>query len=123
MSGPFMRLGYGGGGQAHGGNAGAITGAGGQVTGHGEGIRRQVAEAHLVASAFEDTPLGAVDPAGVVREDGLQCIGHGFVGGPQLRQGRGPMGDYLLVAGAHGRAFGDILVSITVALCRKDSCR
>ena len=81
-----------------------------QVARHGEGLRRQGTQVHLVAPAFEDTPLGAVDPAGVVGEEGREGVGHGFLGGPQLRQGRGPVGDYLLVAGAHGRAFGDILV-------------
>ena len=65
-------------------------GAGGQVAGHGEGLGRQGPEAHLVAPAGEDAPLGPVDPAGVAGEDRLQGVGHAPVGGAQFgRQGRG----------------------------------
>ncbi len=103
-----MRLGYGGGGQAQGGNAGAITGAGGQVAGHGAGLRRQGAEAYVATPAVEKLPLGGVDPAGVVGKDGLQGVGHALVGGAQGRQGRGLAGDDLQVAGggSHGRVAG-----------------
>ena len=83
-----MGLGDGGGDQAQGGDADAGTGAGGQVTGHGEGLRRQGAEAHRVAPAGEYAPLGAVDAAGVVGEDGLQGVGHALVGGAQGRRQR-----------------------------------
>ncbi len=81
-----MRLGYGGGGQAQGDNAGAITGAGGQVAGHGAGLRLQEAKAYVATPAVEKLPLGGVDPAGVVGEDGLQGVGHARVGGAQGRR-------------------------------------
>ena len=107
MSGPFMRLGYGGGGQAHGGDTGAGAGAGGQVAGHGEGLRRQGAEAHLVAPAVEKLPLGLIDALGVVGEDGLQGFGHALVGGAQSRQGcRFPEDDLGAGGGGHGRVSG-----------------
>ena len=53
MSGPLMGLGDGRRGQAHSGNAGAITGAGGQVAGHGEGLRRQGAESYVATLVVE----------------------------------------------------------------------
>ena len=72
MAGQLVGLGDGGGGQAQGGHAGAGAGAGSQVADDGEGIGRQGREAYLVAPSFKEPPLGAVDPAGVVGEDGLQ---------------------------------------------------
>ena len=88
MSDQFMRFGYSGGGQAHGGNAGAITGADGQVAGHGEGFGRQGVPAHLAAPFVEKLPLGLIDALGVVGEDGLQGVGHPLVGGAQGRRSR-----------------------------------
>ena len=87
---PLMGLGDGGGGEPHGGDAGAGAGAGSQVAGDGEGLRRQGREAYVATPVGEQPPLGAVDAAGVVGEDGLQGVGHALVGGAQLRRcGRG----------------------------------
>ena len=62
---------------------------------------------HLVTPAGEDAPLGAVDAAGVVGEDSLQCVGHALVGGPQGRRSGGLAGDDLGVGGGgHGRVSG-----------------
>ena len=69
-------------------DAGAITGAGGQVAGHGEGLRRQGGEAHVTTPVVEQTPLGAIDAASVIREGG----GDALVGGPQGRRGGGIAG-------------------------------
>ena len=85
MAGPFVYLGDGGGGQAQGGDGGAIAGAHCQVAGDGEGLRRQGWEAHRVAPVFKDAPLGGVDAPGVVGEDRLQGVGHALVGGAQGR--------------------------------------
>ena len=88
MAGPFVYLGDGGGGQAQGGNTGAVTGADGQVAGNGEGFDRQGAQANLAALLVEKLPLGAVDAAGVVGQDGLQGVGYARVGGAQGRAPR-----------------------------------
>ena len=88
-----MGLGDGGRGQTECCDAGAGSGAGGQVAGHGEGLGRQGDESDLVAPAGEESPLGAVDAAGVVGEDGLQGVGHTLVGGAQSWQGHGRAGD------------------------------
>ena len=78
---PFKEAARSGPGQPQGGDAGAGIGPGRQVPGHGEGLRRQGREAHLVAPTLEDAPLGTVDPAGVVREDRFQVRGDTLVGG------------------------------------------
>ena len=80
---PLVSLGDGGGGQAQGGNAGASTGANRQIAGHGEGLSWQGAQVHAAAPAFKEPPLGAVDAAGVVGEDGRKGVCHAPVGGPQ----------------------------------------
>ena len=104
---PLVGLGDGRCGEPHGGDAGAGAGAGGQVAGHGEGLGRQRREAHLVAPAGEDAPLGPVDAPRVVGEDGFQGVGHALVGGAQGRQGRGLPGDDLGAGGGgHGRVSG-----------------
>ena len=103
--GPLMAFRDRAGGQAHGGNAGAGASAGGQVTGHGEGLGGQGAEAHLVAPAGEDAPLGSVDPLGVVGEDRLQRRSHALIGGPQRRDCRRLMGNELLVSRDGGYDF------------------
>ena len=92
MSGPFMRLGDGGGGQAHGGNAGAITGADGQVTGHDEWLCRQGAQAHVATPVNEQALLGTVDAAGVVGEDRLQGGGDALVSSAQRWRSGGRRG-------------------------------
>ena len=86
VAGPFVYLGDGGGGQAQGGNTGAGAGADGQVAGYGEGFRRHGTQVHVAAPAFKEPPLGAVDAAGVVGEDGRKGVGHAPVGGPQGRR-------------------------------------
>ena len=108
MAGPFVYLGDGGGGQAQGGDGGAIAGPHCQVAGDGEGLRRQGWEAHRVAPFVEQPPLCAVDPAGVFGEDGLQGGGNALVGDAQRREGRGRAGDDLRTAGGggHGRVSG-----------------
>ena len=90
-----MGLGDGATRQAHGGDAGAGAGAGGHVASHSEGLGGKRRETDLVAPAGEKPPLGVVDAAGVVGEDGLQGIGHALVGGAQGRQGPEFLGDNL----------------------------
>ena len=106
VAGPFVYLGDGATRQAQGGNTGAGAGADGQVAGHGEGFRRHGTQVHVAAPAFKEPPLGAVDPAGVVGEDGLQGVGHAPVGGPQGRRGGRRAGDDLRVVnhGGHKRS-------------------
>ena len=107
MAGLLVGLGDGGGGQAQGGDAGAGTGPHRQVAGHGEGLRRQGRKSHPVAPAGEDTPLGAVDAAGVVGEDGFQRVSHALVGGAQGRRRRRLAKDNQRVGGGvHGRVSG-----------------
>ena len=90
------------------------------MTGHGEGLRREGREADLVAPASEDAPLGTVDAAGVVDEDGLQGIGHALVGGPEHGEGRGLAGDDLSAGGGgHGRVSGG---GIAGAIWAGESC-
>ena len=103
MAGPFVYLRDGATRQAQGGNTGAGAGADGQVAGHGEGFRRQGAQVHAAAPFVEQPPLGAVDAAGVVGEDGRKGVGHPLVGGAQGRRGSGRAGNDLRVAGGgHG---------------------
>ena len=71
------------------GDAGAGIGADGQVAGHGEGFRRQGAQAYAATPVGEESPLGAVDAAGVVGEDGIQSVGHALVGSAQHRRSGG----------------------------------
>ena len=92
---PLVGFGDSGGGQAHGGDAGA----GGRVAGYGEGLSGERLQANLVAPAFKDAPLGLIDAAGVVGEDRLQGFGHALVGGAQRRQGCGFSGDDLRAGG------------------------
>ena len=58
-------------------------------------------QAHLAVPVVEQPPLGAVDTAGVVGEDGLQGVGDALVGGALA-------GYDLRVAGGggHGRVSG-----------------
>ena len=58
VAGPLVGLGDGAGGEAQGGNAGAIAGPHRQVTGDGEGFGRQGAEVHRVAPFSEKLSLG-----------------------------------------------------------------
>ena len=110
MAGSLVDLGDGGGGEAQGGNTGAGAGADGQVAGDGEGFRRQGAQVHAASPAFKEPPLGAVDAAGVVGEDGLQCVGHALVGGAQGRRAagwRGTICGSLAVVVINGLRSGD----------------
>ena len=86
MAGQLVSLGDGGGGQAQGGNAGAIGGADGQVTRDCQRFGRQGWEAHRVAPVVEQPPLGGVDTLGVFGEDRLQGVGHALIGGAQGRR-------------------------------------
>ena len=102
-----MDLGDGGGGEAYGCHAGAITGADGQVASHGEGLGGQGTQTHLATPLVEEPPLGGIDALGVVGEDGLQGFGHALVGGAPSSQGRGFLGDDLGAGGGgHGRVSG-----------------
>ena len=85
------------------GNGAGVKGGGSgahcQVAGHGESVGRHPLQPHVVAPAGEESPLGAVDAAGIVGEDGLQGIGHALVGGAQSRRSGGRAGDDLVASG------------------------
>ena len=92
MAGQLVDLGDGGGDQAQGGDAGAITGADRQVAGYGEGLGRQGAQVHVAAPFVEKLPLDLIDTPGVVGEDGLQGVADALVGGAAAPGGTGAGG-------------------------------
>ena len=93
----IVGLGDGGGSQPQRRDGGARTRPGGQVAGHGEGLCRKRDESDLSAPLVEEAPLSPVDAAGVVGEYGFQRVGHALVGGTELGEGCGLVGNDLKV--------------------------